>query len=225
MNTQLLTIKAKKFGVRLAAMRQKKGIPVETLGRWINDSSEQIEKIERGESSLSLPQIEWIAHQFGLKPETLFLNELNSLKEPQVEEQLSKQYISLRDRMIALFLKKTRTEQNKTLDDVANSCELSTDDLERYESGSSPIPWPVLDCLCSEYHLPATSLISQGSVEKKAATVDSVEGQSATSNPDEMTEFITNPANRPYLELAKKISEMDAEKLRSLAEGLLEITY
>ena len=41
---------------------------------------------------------------------------------------------------------------------------------------------------------------------------------------DELREFIQKPVNLPYLELALKLSRMDAKKLRDIAESLLEIT-
>lgn len=41
---------------------------------------------------------------------------------------------------------------------------------------------------------------------------------------EELREFISKPVNTPYLELAMKLSRMDANKLRDIAESLLEIT-
>jgi hypothetical protein len=41
----------------------------------------------------------------------------------------------------------------------------------------------------------------------------------------ELQTFVSKPVNRPYLVLAQRLSEMSVEKLRAVAEGLLEITY
>ncbi len=43
--------------------------------------------------------------------------------------------------------------------------------------------------------------------------------------PNELQNFVSKPVNRPYLELAKKLSGMSTDKLRSLAEDILEITF
>ena len=43
--------------------------------------------------------------------------------------------------------------------------------------------------------------------------------------PLELQLFIAKPVNRPYLDLAARLSDMSVEKLRAVAEGLLEITY
>jgi hypothetical protein len=42
--------------------------------------------------------------------------------------------------------------------------------------------------------------------------------------PVDLQTFVSKPINRPYLELAQRLSEMSVDKLRSVAEGLLEIT-
>jgi hypothetical protein len=41
----------------------------------------------------------------------------------------------------------------------------------------------------------------------------------------DLQNFVCKPVNRPYLELAMKLSGMSTEKLRSVAEDLLEITF
>ena len=43
--------------------------------------------------------------------------------------------------------------------------------------------------------------------------------------PPEIQLFASKPVNLPYLELAMRLSELNAEKLRAVAEVLLEITY
>jgi hypothetical protein len=41
----------------------------------------------------------------------------------------------------------------------------------------------------------------------------------------ELRQFVAMPVNRPYLELAMKLSNMSRDKLRSVAEDLLDITF
>ena len=40
----------------------------------------------------------------------------------------------------------------------------------------------------------------------------------------ELRGFLSKPVNEPYLRIAKQLSELQVEKLRTVAEGLLEIT-
>jgi hypothetical protein len=43
--------------------------------------------------------------------------------------------------------------------------------------------------------------------------------------PLELQAFVSQPINKPYLELARKLSDMSTDKLRSVAEDLLDITF
>jgi hypothetical protein len=43
--------------------------------------------------------------------------------------------------------------------------------------------------------------------------------------PMELRQFVALPVNRPYIELAMKLSNMSRDKLRSVAEDLLDITF
>jgi len=225
MNNQLLSIKAKKFGVRLAGFRQKKGISTEALSMWTGITKEELGKIECGESAISLPLIELIALKLGLMTETLINGKLDNNGDLSTGEQFNQQYSALRDRMIALTLRKTRTEQNKTVTEVASHCDIDEIEIEQYELGSEPIPWPVLERLCEEYQLPITSLVTSLSTNEEQPRQNSTPANDSTHIPTELIGFIQNPVNLPYLELAKRLSEFDAAKLRSIAEGLLEITH
>ena len=42
--------------------------------------------------------------------------------------------------------------------------------------------------------------------------------------PPEVRAFVCMPVNRPYLDLARNLSQLSTEKLRAVAEGLLDIT-
>jgi transcriptional regulator with XRE-family HTH domain len=223
MNDQLLSIKAKKLGVTLSALRKSKGISLEALCQWTDIPQEEMEKIERGESTLSLPEIELIAIKLGLSINDLLLGELADQKDKS-SKAVNEQFTILRDRMIALVLRKTRIEQNMTLEEIAQKSGINVTQMADYESGDISIPWPVLDCICTAYKIPVTTLLAQTSAPE-VLSPDSKSSIPAVSIPDGMSDFIQNPANRPYLDLAKRLSELDAAKLRSIAEGLLEITY
>ena len=41
----------------------------------------------------------------------------------------------------------------------------------------------------------------------------------------EIGAFVSQPVNSPYIELARKLSAMSTERLRSVAENLLDITF
>jgi transcriptional regulator with XRE-family HTH domain len=225
MNAQLMSIKAKKFGVRLTAFRQKKGVTTEILSQWTGIAQQKLIEIEQGESTISLPEIELIALKMGLETESLIEGNLRDLDAPGADEFILAQYAGLRDRMIALKLRKSRLEQNIEPGTVADHCGLELNEIDQYETGNKPVPLPILECLCAEYQISIPSLIAQKSTSKASQIENESITESEINYPEEVNAFINNPANLPYLELARKLSELDAAKLRSIAEGLLEITY
>jgi transcriptional regulator with XRE-family HTH domain len=225
MNAQLLSIKTKKFGVRLADFRQKKGVSADTLSGWTGISTTELEKIESGEKSISLPLIELIAYKLGLGTETLINGKAENVADLSKDQFFIHNYPGLRDRLIAISLRKSRLEQGKSVENVALKCGISEDELEQFESGNVPIPWPILECLDEEYQIPLSSMISDFTLTNEIPAQKNQVPEEMQQLPEELYEFIQNPANQPYLELAKRLSEMDAAKLRSIAEGLLEITY
>jgi transcriptional regulator with XRE-family HTH domain len=60
--------------------------------------------------------------------------------------------------------------------------------------------------------------------QEEVITQPSIETLQFPGLTEELREFINKPINLPFLELAMKLSQMDAKKLRDVAESLLEIT-
>jgi hypothetical protein len=90
--------------------------------------------------------------------------------------------------------------------------------------GERPIPLPELEILITtlggriEIFFDRHGPIGQWMLSEEAM-------QHFLEMPTELREFVALPVNRPYLELAMKLSNMSRDKLRSVAEDLLDITY
>ena len=90
--------------------------------------------------------------------------------------------------------------------------------------GERPIPLPELEGLVAllggqiETIFDQTGPIGQWMVQQKAV-------QDFLQLPPELQNFVSKPVNRPYVELAMKLSGMSTEKMRSVAEDLLDITF
>jgi hypothetical protein len=101
---------------------------------------------------------------------------------------------------------------------------ISTTRIKTYELGERSIPLPELEGLTAllgtqiEALFDQTGHIGLWMVQQKAI-------QEFLTLPNELQNFVSKPINRPYLELAKKLSLMSTDKLRSLAEDILEITF
>jgi len=95
--------------------------------------------------------------------------------------------------------------------------------LNAYELGEDAVPLPELEILAKAFN----SSIRE--FQDKSGPVGTwFSKQRILSDfqelPSELQNFASKPVNQPYLEVAKRLSEMQVEKLRSVAEVLLEIT-
>ena len=129
----------------------------------------------------------------------------------------------LRHRMIGAFLRQERMDASLSMKSVAEQTGISTGRLKRYELGERPIPLPELEVILKvlggriETFFDQGGPIGQWMTQQKAI-------QQFLDMPVELQNFVCQPINRPYLDLARKLSEMSTDKLRSVAEDLLDIT-
>lgn len=220
METRSITEQVVKLGNRLREERELSEISIARAAAQLGIPTEMIESMEQGKSAPSLPELELLANLYRV-PLMKLINTEDSEAQIRVHEDKRPAFILLRTRLIGAMLKQARLDKELSREDLAKQCDIPLSTLEEYETGTLPIPQPVLVTLCDELNLEITSLLSPLTPKPVQPTE-----QSFSSNlPPELKEFINNPSNLPYLQLAKTFSEMDATKLRALAENLLEITY
>jgi transcriptional regulator with XRE-family HTH domain len=110
-----------------------------------------------------------------------------------------------------------------TITELALRAGIADEKLTAYELGESPIPIPELEILANEL-----SKTIKDFQDARGPIGGWIKQQRAMQHyadlSPELQDFISKPVNRPYLELAQRLSEMSVERLRSVAEGLLEIT-
>jgi len=221
METQTLSEQAVILGSRLREEREANEITIEKAAAQIGVSPEMIESIENGETAPSLPELELLAYLYRVHLDKL-LGAADALETPvRIKEKKKNAFILLRTRIIAATLKQARLEGGNSLEDLSAQLDIPLNTLEEYEAGTLPIPQPVLKALCAALGIELDALVSPLTPKHKPVGVEPP--QSALDA--ELSEFVANPANLPYVQLAKKLSSFDAARLREIAENLLEITY
>ncbi len=177
---------------------------------------------EQGQKSPSLPELELLAYFLDVPPAHFWGD--HSLAEAKAAAPPPAAVTRLRDRIIGAQLRKARTSTKAKLKAVGEAAGLSSSRLAAYELGEKPIPLPELEALAVHLGLSLDDLLEMhGQVGDWQSTNQAAERLRQLS-PD-LREFISQPANEGYLRLAQHISQMPTDKLRSLAESLLEITY
>jgi transcriptional regulator with XRE-family HTH domain len=218
-----ITIRSKKLGVLIRGARQASEKSVAECSKVIGVPPTTFEAYERGEISPSLPELEALAFYLKVPLELFWGRELAFPRE-QSENQLEiERLLGIRQRIVGTLLRQSRLASGISPEEVADRAGISEQMLSEYELGEKPIPVPELESLANILNRPIRDFQDHrgriGTWHKQQAALRNLSELSP-----ELQDFISKPVNRPYLELAQRLSEMSVEKLRGVAEGLLEIT-
>jgi transcriptional regulator with XRE-family HTH domain len=217
-----LSLRTKKIGILLMDARRYARQNEDACAKEINLTEEEYHQFETGQKMPSLPQLEVLAFFLNVPLEHFWGDKVKS-EQPQVDLKTNS-LIPLRQRVIGITVRQLRQKSNISLEDFAERLEIEPALLKKYELGDTPIPLPLLEHIMAFLNENISIVADQygqiGRWYKKQKTVGSV-----STFPVEIQEFVANAINEPYIELARRLSEYDANKLRAIAEGLLEITY
>lgn len=216
-------IRSKKLGVLIQSARQSSNKTLAECAEVLNITDDQLESFENGTTSPSLPQVEALAFYLKTPLDYFWGREVSDPAREEAKVFERKRLMRLRDRVIGANLRKARLETGMTSLELADAANLSEDKLNRYELGEESIPLPELELLAGVVNRTIKDFQDDrgpiGSWIKQQRVMQNFDNLS----PD-LQEFISKPINRPYLEISQRLSEMSVEKLRAVAEGLLEIT-
>ena len=218
-----IRIRAKKLAVLIRAARLAAGKEIMESAQAIGVSSEKFEAFETGEDSPSLPEFEALACFLDVPLEQFWSDQVNLPVKSTDNEFNVGQVIELRQHIIGAMLRKARTEAGQSTREIADQAGISEEQLVAYELGEIPVPFPELEALAAALGHSLQDFRDTHSPVARWAVQQRALHQFSELEP-ELQDFISKPVNRPYLQLAQRLSEMSVEKLRMVAEGLLEIT-
>jgi transcriptional regulator with XRE-family HTH domain len=221
MDPTFMKIRAKKLGIYLREARISKGKNIEELSSAAGVPSDALEAYEEGVISPSLPELELLAYRLRTPLEHFIDGGAYTTEELRPIN--PDRFLGIRQRIIGTQLRKTQVEAEVTLEDISQKTGIDIDTLNSYEMGMIPIPLPQLENLLSVLN------VSMRDFQDKHGPVgDWLTEQQQVNDflelPENLRAFVSKPVHVPYLELAMRLSEMSVEKLRAVAEGLLEIT-
>lgn len=215
-------IRAKKLGVLIRDARLKSGKSVEECAYSMGIPIDEVTAMECGERPPTLPELELFAYFMEIPLDHFWGSETLQTDENEAMADRA-DIITMRQAAIGELIQQARDEANVSIEDLANESGIETDRLQSYENGEVAIPIPELEVVAralnnsiadfEDQHGPAGSWFNQQKNVREFLEL-----------PVELQQFVSRPVNRPYLELAVRLSELKTERLRALAEGLLEIT-
>jgi transcriptional regulator with XRE-family HTH domain len=222
-NVSVLQIRGKILGALIRDARLKAGKSTQEIASLLGVTPEQYERYELGGQVISLPELEILA--FTLQtPVDRFLEREPANPEDAKSKIIPANLIKLRHRIIGAKMRQKRLDYRVSLDDLALQLGIERSELEAFELGLKPVPVPLLEKLCESLDCTMQEFLDQ-TATNNPSRAQQIASTDFDSLPPEIRVFIIKPVNRPYLDLAIKLSEMPVDRLRAIAEGLLEITF
>jgi transcriptional regulator with XRE-family HTH domain len=218
-----IAIRTRKLGVlirdaRLAARRN-----ITETAKAIGITGPLLRAYEEGRKAPSLPELEVLAYYLDLPIHHFWSSEALSDDAPRTEPLDLARLATLRHRIIGALLRQKRMQANLSLKGLAVETSLPVSRLTAYELGERAIPLPELEVILLVLGGRVESFFDQnGTIGQWMDEQEAISAFMKLS--PELRAFVCLPVNLPYLELARNLSQLSTEKLRSVAEGLLDIT-
>ena len=217
------TIRTKKLGILLKVTRLNAGKSKADTGRVISVSTSTITAFEDGRKSPSLPELERIAHFFGVPLERFWRDNIEAPTLLDQDNKKTETQLQERDKQIGKKIAHGRMNADLSFTEIREKTGITSRRLKRFESGDASVPLPELELLAN-----ALTLTIQDFIDPEDQVGEWLLRERNIANfqkiPLDMQNFVTQPVNRPYIELAQRLSALSTEQLRTIAEGLLEIT-
>ena len=218
-----ITIRAKKLGILIRDARTASRRSIKDCAAAINVTSGVFKAYEEGRKAPSLPELETLVYYLELPIDHFWSDTALSDKPARIDELDLPRLADLRHRMIGALLRQERMDASLSMKSVASQVGIPTSRLKRYEMGERPIPLPELEVILGILGGQIETFFDQGGPVGQWMTQQR-SLQQFLDMPVELQNFVCQPVNKPYLDLARKLSEMSTDKLRSVAEDLLDIT-
>jgi transcriptional regulator with XRE-family HTH domain len=219
-----ITIRTKKLGLLIRDARLTARRSVQECAQAVGIKIGLFRSYEEGRKAPSLPELETLVFFLDLPLDHFWGREVKSESaRPHENLDLSK-LLAVRQRKIGALLRQERMNASISIRNLAHETGISGARIKAYELGERPIPLPELEILVKTLGGRVESFFDRsGPVGQWMLSEEAV--QHFLEMPAELREFVALPVNRPYIELAMKLSNMSRDKLRSVAEDILDITF
>jgi len=222
---EALAIRRKILGVLLQGARLRAGRTKKECAEAIGVSPSTITRFEDGRKDVALPQLELLAYLLNVPVSSFFRDKDQEKLVTEDPELPLEQVMELRDRIIGVLLRQARTEAGLSQKDMGRHLGVSARRIAQYEYGQRSVPVAQLQHVAEVLGLPIDYFLDEG--VGRVGQHEQVQNQFERFSelPDDVRAFVSRYTNLPYLRVAIRIAGMDADRIRKIAEGLLDITY
>ncbi len=219
-----INLRTKKLAVLLRDARLASRRSAKECAEAIGVTPATYRAYERGKKAPSLPELEALAYYLQLPFDHFWSSEAISDDPAPTETINLSQLLAVRHRMVGALLRKARLDASISLKALSAETGIPVSRIKAYEMGGKPIPLPELEGM-----LEVLGGRLKDFIDKNGPIGEWLEQQRSIEQflklPKDLQEFVCKPVNLPYLELARKLNDISASKLRQVAEDLLDITF
>lgn len=217
-------LRRKILGVKIRHARTRAGLNEKEVAEKLGMLTNEIIEIELGQQHVTLPHLEAMALLFSV-PVSYFWSD-GVIREANLDFP-AQEAIAIRQRIIGVLLRQARTEAGRSAEELADALGVPVSRVSDYEFGKVAIPLQELELVTAYLKLPMSYFVDEGMAPHQNGNYTPTLNEVAEFSqlPQDVREFLSNPANLLYINIAMKLSELSADTLRALAEGLLEVTY
>jgi len=217
-------VRSKILGTIIREARLSSGKSISDCAKFLELTDNEFEAFELGKRSPSLPQLEFIAYFLDVPVDEFWSGKPYSESQADNIFYNIPRLIQIRGRIIGAMIKQARLNKKLSFEELSQKTRMSSVDLEAIELGKIPIELPQLETVAVNLDLSIQDFQDNDGIAGKWTVRQQIQ-RDFLELPEDLKIFVSGHENRPYLELAKRLSNMSADKLRSIAEGILEITY
>ncbi len=213
-------LRNKILGVIVRDARLAAGKSQGDCSAFLGMPSSRLSDIERGERSISLPELEAFAYLVDV-PVEHFLGD--QMLEDTREKQLPMdELLTLRKRIVGALLRTARLALGKTQHECSRRLRVPVSRISAYEQGQTAVPLTELEVLAEFLQTPLETFLDHehNPIHQRMRQTRALEHL-----PEDVQAFVIDPLNTDYLQTSIRLSKMPAGELRGIAESLLEITY
>ena len=213
--------RAKILGVLIRDARLYAARSEADCARALNIELDQFSQYEQGEGQISLPELEALAVYLGVSLSHFMGNKtFSNYPLTRYGDFIIDRAEKIREEVIAM-----RSTAGRSIAELATATGIDAEKLTGFEAGSLVPSYFQLERIAqalngsvSDFNDPDHPLLTEHEQTQKQR--DRFEQM-----PDEMKAFVTEPINESYLEIALRLSKMDVNSLRTVAENILNITF
>lgn len=220
---QALSLRTKMLGATVREARAGSGKSIRESAELLGISPSTFSSYEHGRKGISLPELEVLAYAYRVPLRRFWKGRRSDLQTEEEQDFKPQQEIELRQKLVGATLRKHRHEADMTIAELAAKVDFPTSRVSAYERGLRPIPLPELELLAEalgheiEEYVELDGPIGRWIQERRLF-------KSFQELPPDLQQFVGDPQNLSYLRVAKDLSQLPREELRSVRRSLEEIT-